>query len=91
MGWLDISGNNMPCPQLIQCCLHVHRYLIAKESSGKPVGCSHFRFDLDESIEVLYWLVVDCHNVIIQYSCALTSFHEASKNVYDLIQTSTDS
>lgn len=33
------------------------RYLIAKDESGKGVGVSHFRFDLDNDTEVLYWYV----------------------------------
>ena len=33
------------------------RYLIAKDENGKAVGLSHFRFDLDNDIEVLYWYV----------------------------------
>jgi hypothetical protein len=36
----------------------LQRYLIAKDESGKAVGLSHFRFDLDNDIEVLYWYVV---------------------------------
>ena len=31
------------------------RYLLAKCESGKAIGFSHFRFDLDEGDEVLYW------------------------------------
>lgn len=30
-------------------------YLIAKSVEGNLLGFSHFRFDLDEGIEVLYW------------------------------------
>lgn len=30
-------------------------YLIAQRSDGKLLGFAHFRFDLDEGIEVLYW------------------------------------
>ncbi|KAK9686832.1 Acetyltransferase (GNAT) family [Popillia japonica] len=29
-------------------------YLIAQSKDGKPIGFSHFRFDLDEGVEVLY-------------------------------------
>lgn len=32
-------------------------YLIAQSVDGSPLGFSHFRFDLDEGIEVLYWFV----------------------------------
>lgn len=32
-------------------------YLIAKSPDGLFLGFSHFRFDLDEGIEVLYWYV----------------------------------
>ena len=32
-----------------------HRYLMAKDESGKGVAFSHFRFDLEEGDEVLYW------------------------------------
>jgi len=28
---------------------------MAKTESGKPVGFSHFRFDLEEGDEVIYW------------------------------------
>ena len=34
------------------------RYLIAKDENGKAVGLSHFRFDLDNDIEVLYWYML---------------------------------
>lgn len=30
-------------------------YLIAQSVDGTYLGFSHFRFDLDEGIEVLYW------------------------------------
>lgn len=30
-------------------------YLIAKSKEGSYLGFSHFRFDLDEGMEVLYW------------------------------------
>lgn len=30
-------------------------YLIAKATDGTLLGFSHFRFDIDEGIEVLYW------------------------------------
>lgn len=30
-------------------------YLIAKSNDGILLGFSHFRFDLDEGVEVLYW------------------------------------
>lgn len=32
-----------------------HRYLMAKDDLGKGVAFSHFRFDLEEGDEVLYW------------------------------------
>ena len=32
-----------------------HRYLMAKDDAGKGVAFSHFRFDLEEGDEVLYW------------------------------------
>lgn len=30
-------------------------YLIAKSADGNLLGFSHFRFDVDEGVEVLYW------------------------------------
>jgi hypothetical protein len=30
-------------------------HLIARDSDGKPVAFSHFRFDMEEGDEVLYW------------------------------------
>lgn len=30
-------------------------YLIAKSVDGVLIGFSHFRFDLEEGVEVLYW------------------------------------
>ena len=30
-------------------------YLMAESEAGVPLGFSHFRFDLDEGVEVLYW------------------------------------
>lgn len=30
-------------------------YLIATSCNGELLGFSHFRFDLDECLEVLYW------------------------------------
>ena len=41
-------------PMKKMCFPHI-RYLIAKDEGGKCVGMSHFRFDLDEGDEVLYW------------------------------------
>ena len=38
-------------------------YLIAKDESGKAVGLSHFRFDLDNDIEVLY-----CYEIQLEKS-----------------------
>lgn len=35
--------------------LYLPRYLMAKDESGKGVAFSHFRFDLEEGDEVLYW------------------------------------
>ena len=32
-------------------------YLIARDSNNKPVALSHFRFEVDEEEEVLYWYV----------------------------------
>lgn len=35
------------------------KYLIAKSSiDGSYLGFTHFRFDLEEGIEVLYWYVI---------------------------------
>lgn len=31
------------------------RYLIARSAEGKPLGFSHYRFDMDFDDEVLYW------------------------------------
>lgn len=31
------------------------RYLIAYNTEGKPLGYSHFRFDMDYGSPVLYW------------------------------------
>lgn len=33
------------------------RYLIARDENGEPNACVHFRFDLDDDIEVVYWFV----------------------------------
>ena len=32
-------------------------YLLARTPEGKPVAFSHFRFDIEEGDEVLYWSV----------------------------------
>ena len=31
------------------------RYLIARDDDGNNVAVSHFRYDLDNDIEILYW------------------------------------
>lgn len=33
------------------------KYLIARTEDNKPVAFAHFRFDMDDGDEVLYWLV----------------------------------
>ena len=30
-------------------------YIVARDTEGQPVALVHFRFDVDEDIEVLYW------------------------------------
>ena len=42
-------------------------FLIARDAAGRPVGFVNFRFDLDESIEVVYWYV----NLLDIYMCVL--------------------
>ena len=37
-------------------------YLVARDADNKPVAIVHFRFDLDEEIEVLYWSVTSVCN-----------------------------
>ena len=34
------------------------QYLIAKTSTGEPVGFCHFRFDMDYDLAVIYWSVL---------------------------------
>ena len=37
-------------------------YLVARDADKKPVAIVHFRFDLDEEEEVLYWCVTSICN-----------------------------
>ncbi|XP_017782101.1 PREDICTED: N-alpha-acetyltransferase 40 [Nicrophorus vespilloides] len=39
-------------------------YLVALSHDGHPIGFSHFRFDIDEGIEVLYCYELQLENVI---------------------------
>lgn len=47
-GWNDQK-------KLEELCDDAAWYLIAQGADGTPLGFSHFRFDLDEGVEVLYW------------------------------------
>ena len=52
-------------------------FLIAKDAAGRPVGFVNFRFDLDESIEVVYWYV----NLLDIYTRVLLFFVRLPKCV----------
>ena len=48
---------SLPLPFSLPSLLLSLSFLIAKDAAGRPVGFVNFRFDLDESIEVVYWYV----------------------------------
>ena len=37
--------------------LYFYRYLLAVDGEKNIIAMSHFRFDVDEDVEVLYWFV----------------------------------
>lgn len=55
-------------------------YLIAQSTDGKPLGFSHFRFDLDEGIEVLY-----CYELQIEPSIMRRGLGKFMMQILELV------
>lgn len=52
-------------------------YLIASTKEGKPIAFSHFRFDMDYGLPVLYWYYKHLtFSVLKTYTCAYFPSYE---------------